>query len=144
LAHKFILHYLTQPPISVFIETILPSSDPPNKPSKDPGISFQWLDINPEDKWIYQPFFHPFDQVECPVTLLSSPHPSQIVAAYHDPAFDSIELVADFVNPFSTALRGVCKVMVNMWQYLYSSGVTSMLTIGEFFPTHDSVMTSSS
>jgi hypothetical protein len=43
--------------------------------------------INLEDKWIDKPFHHPFDQAECLVALPSSPHPSEIMAAYYDPAF---------------------------------------------------------
>jgi hypothetical protein len=48
-------------------------------------------DINPEEEWIDKPFYHPFDQAECPAALPSSPHPSQIMAAYYDPVFDVIE-----------------------------------------------------
>jgi hypothetical protein len=60
------------------------------------------------------------------------------MAALYDPAFDSIELVADFDNNFYDALRGPCKISADMRQFLYAAGVTSMTSFGEFFPTHES------
>jgi hypothetical protein len=113
--------------------------DPPveDKPVESTSASaFEWPDINPEDKWIYQKVFHPFSKPECPVALPSSPHPSQIMAAYYDPAFDTIETVADFDNNFSDALRVPRKISLDTRRYLFSASVISMLSFGEFFPTH--------
>jgi hypothetical protein len=50
----------------------------------------------------------------------------------------AIELVADFNNAFSDAVWGPSKIMVDTQQFLYSAGVTLMVSFGEFFPTHDS------
>jgi hypothetical protein len=115
--------------------------DPPveEQPVESTAASaFEWPDINPEDKLIYKKVFHPFHQAECPVAVPSSPHPSQIMSAYYNPAFDTIETVADFDNNFSDALRGPCKISLDTWRYLFAAGVTSMASFGEFFPTHES------
>jgi hypothetical protein len=86
------------------VETTSPSGQEPpveEQPVESTAASaFEWPDINPEDKWIYNKVLHPFHQAECPVAVPSSPHPSQVMAVYHYPAFDTIEAVADFDNNF--------------------------------------------
>jgi hypothetical protein len=129
-----------------------PNDEPPVEPTSPSGqeppveeqlvestaaLAFEWPDINPEDKWIYNKVFHPFHQAECPVAVPSSPHPSLVMAACHDPVYDTIEAVADFDNNFSNALRGRCQISLDTWRFLYSAGITSMASFSEFFSPHE-------
>jgi hypothetical protein len=59
--------------------------------------------------------------------------------AYHDRAYNAIQFPADFDDPFADTLAAICKVTVNTCCYLYATGIHSMATMVEFFPTHDDI-----